>query len=143
MIARISKSLNEKEKGFTLIELLVVVIIIGILSAIAIPVFMNQRQKAVDAGIKSDLRSVANEVETYYVDKQEYPASATASEGVIKIGATDISLSDDATAIVYTPNADKETYKITGVNVKKGSKLTFTYDSEAGGLDPEGTAPTN
>ena len=37
---------RENEKGFTLIELLVVVIIIGILAAIAIPVFLSQREKA-------------------------------------------------------------------------------------------------
>ena len=55
MLARIRKSMEEKDQGFTLIELLVVIIIIGILAAIAIPVFLNQRKKAVDASIKSDL----------------------------------------------------------------------------------------
>ena len=73
MIARIHKSMEKKDKGFTLIELLVVIIIIGILAAIAIPVFLNQRKKAVDAGIKSDLRTAANEAESYFVDYQAYP----------------------------------------------------------------------
>ena len=68
MLARIRKSMDEKDKGFTLVELLVVMIIIGILAAIAIPVFMNQRAKARDTSTKADVSTLGKEIATYYVD---------------------------------------------------------------------------
>ena len=68
MLARIRKSMEEKDEGFTLIELLVVIIIIGILAAIAIPVFLNQRKKAQDTAAKADVSTIGKEIATYYVD---------------------------------------------------------------------------
>lgn len=55
----------EDEKGFTLIELLVVILIIGILAAIAIPTFLNQKGKANDAAAESLARNAATAMETY------------------------------------------------------------------------------
>ncbi len=68
MLARLQKSIKEKDEGFTLIELLVVIIIIGILAAIAIPVFLNQRKKGQDAATKADVSTIGKEIATYYVD---------------------------------------------------------------------------
>jgi type IV pilus assembly protein PilA len=60
----------EDEKGFTLIELLVVILIIGILAAIAIPAFLNQRSKAYDSQAKSNIKTAQTAEETYSTDHQ-------------------------------------------------------------------------
>lgn len=75
----LEKSSNTSpEDGFTLIELLVVILIIGILAAIAIPVFLNQRQVANDAAVQSDVKNTADAIETYFVNNPaaEFPTAA-------------------------------------------------------------------
>ena len=62
----------QSEKGFTLIELLVVILIIGILAAIALPAFLNQRGKAQDTEAKSAVRTAQTAMETWYTDEQNY-----------------------------------------------------------------------
>ena len=67
---------NTSDEGFSLIELLVVIIIIGVLAGIAIPVFLNQRQKGYDTQAKSDIRNMATAEETYLTDN---PSNYTSS----------------------------------------------------------------
>lgn len=65
------------QEGFTLIELLVVILIIGILAAVAIPAFLNQRGKANDANVKSDITTAQTAEETYYTDNQTYSQTSS------------------------------------------------------------------
>ena len=65
MFQKFHRKLKEHEEGFTLIELLVVILIIAILAAIAIPVFLRQREKGYVADVQSTLKNAATAVESY------------------------------------------------------------------------------
>ena len=115
----------QDEKGFTLIELLVVILIIGILAAIALPAFLNQREKAQDSEAKSGARTVQTAMETYYTDHQNYTGANVAAVEAIEPA---IKQFEDRLAI--TPGAD--TYTIT-VTSKGSNHHTFTIGRDASG----------
>jgi type IV pilus assembly protein PilA len=136
MLARMRKAIDEREGGFTLIELLVVIIIIGILAAIAIPVFLNQRKKGYDASVKSDLRNAATAEETYLTDFNVYSAETPAGTELTTAGFKYSNQSN------YDANTAKIDVKLpTGttntsycLHAKSASGKDWYYDSSNGGL---------
>ena len=136
MLTRIMKPRDDRDAGFTLIELLVVVAIIGILAAIAIPVFLNQRASAYDASVKADINGIAKVMETVYADTGGYPADEAAAEFVALTPVT-----SQGNAIVVLTSANPDAFTITGCNA--GSSKLWEYDSQGGGLAADPTATDN
>jgi prepilin-type N-terminal cleavage/methylation domain-containing protein len=91
-IDRVRSRIQNDEGGFTLIELLVVVIIIGILAAIAIPTFLNQRKKGWESAVKSDLRNYAIVMETHLTEAGAYNATTPALPAPVESDGVDITV---------------------------------------------------
>lgn len=121
------------EGGFTLVELLVVMLILGLLAAIAIPSFFNQRDKARDADAKSSARTAQTAMETFATDNQG--SYAAADEAALL--AIEPTLADAPNPVDVVAAADS-TYEIA---VLSDAGQTFTIERLANGRTELTCAP--
>jgi type IV pilus assembly protein PilA len=128
------------ERGFTLIELLIVILLIGVLSAIAIPMFLGKRERADDVDAKSNARNLVTKVESCYVVNDDFTKCATQAD----TDSNDLSWgSNPGEARVATTT--KLTYEIVAVSkaASNGTNHTYTIKRDVGGGTTRSCAPAN
>jgi type IV pilus assembly protein PilA len=119
---------GREESGFTLIELLVVILIIGILAAIAIPSFLNQRSKGNDAEAKSTAVTAAEAMETCATDANGSYANCTKSS----LTSIEPTLNDAGTRLA-NPTVSANSYTIVVTSNRDSNAATFTLSRDSTG----------
>ncbi len=143
MLARLRLAATDRDEGgSTLVELLVVIIILGVLAAIVLPVFLSQRTKSYEAGLKTDLRTVANEVHSQNVSNGDFTKTTWKTAGTAAAANASISgpgqVVGDSTSVGLSPGdtitwigATQSSFCVKAFNPKAASAW---YYSPASGI---------
>ena len=125
MFQRFHEMREQKERGFTLIELLVVILIIAILAAIAIPVFLRQREKGWRSQMESALKNAATAQESYLTTSTAYTADTAV------LGSEGLKAAPDVTIAVVNTTGLNTRYCMRATHSSLTS-VTYYYSSDTG-----------
>ena len=133
----------QSESGFTLVELLVVMLIIGLLAAIAIPAFFNQRDKAKDSNAKEGARTAQTAMETCATDN----GGTYAGCDTTKLKAIEPTLNDYGANLTIVGTPDATTYTVQVKSTGADANLFQIIRNSSGTIDYKcgttaGTPPT-
>jgi type IV pilus assembly protein PilA len=141
-MAHLRRTALSREAGFTLIEVLVVVLIIGILAAIALPVFLSQRTSGYDAQAKSNARNLVSRVELCFAPEEDFRKCQTEAGIGGDLGVP----YGDGDGEVQVTGATKETYTVTSRAQKpdeNGVIHTFTITRGTDGTNDRTCTASN
>lgn len=116
-----------------LIELLVVVIVLGVLTSVAVPVYLVQRKKGVDTSLRADVRSMALAMETWIADNPGQPGT----DDPVALRAAGFKRSAAHNLVYVGINPTNDGYCIVASSSRSSAGVTYSYvvyDSLAGGL---------
>jgi type IV pilus assembly protein PilA len=130
--SRMRRAIGQREEGFTLIEILVVMIIIGILAAIAIPIFLSERNNGNDATTKSDVKNASTSEEAFFTENGKYTSNTTplATPGTATSALPGWAKSGNTSSVTFTVQTSPDAYTIVGVS-KSG--VSFCVNSQHAG----------